>query len=63
MGSVESIGEQHVQRGMMSTTYKQGCFWYDAIPAMPDDRRIALLSADDECVREHAVLREIFGLL
>lgn len=43
--------------------YKQGCFWYDAIPAMPDDRLVALMSAYDECVREQAVLREIFGLL
>lgn len=43
--------------------YKQGCFWYDAIPEMPDDRLLALMTAYDECVREQAVLREIFGLL
>jgi hypothetical protein len=43
--------------------YKQGCFWYDAIPAMPDERLIALMGAFDDCIREHAVLREIFGLL
>ena len=43
--------------------YKQGCFWYDAIPAMPDQRLIPLMTAYDECVREQALLREIFGLL
>lgn len=43
--------------------YKQGCFWYDAIPAMPDERLVALMTAYDECVREQALLREIFGLL
>lgn len=43
--------------------YRQGCFWYDAIPAMPDDRLVALISAYDDCVREQALLREIFGLL
>lgn len=43
--------------------YKQGCFWYDAIPAIPDDRLLALMTAYDECVREQVVLREIFGLL
>lgn len=43
--------------------YKQGCFWYDAIPAMPDDRLVLLMTAYDECVREQALLREIFGLL
>lgn len=25
--------------------YKQGCFWYDAIPAMPDHRLLALMTA------------------
>lgn len=43
--------------------YKQGCFWYDAIPAMPDDRLLVLMTAYDECAREQPVLREIFGLL
>lgn len=43
--------------------YRQGSFWYDAIPAMPDQRLVALMSAYDECVREQAVLREIFGVL
>ena len=43
--------------------YKQGCFWYDAIPAMPDDRLVLLVTAYDSCVREQALLREIFGLL
>lgn len=43
--------------------YKQGCFWYDAIPAMPEDRLALLMKAYDDCVREQALLREIFGLL
>lgn len=43
--------------------YKQGCFWYDAIPAMPDERLLVLTKAYDECVREQEILREIFGLL
>lgn len=43
--------------------YRQGSFWYDAIPAMPDDRLVQLMSAYDECVREQEILREIFGLL
>lgn len=43
--------------------YKQGCFWYDAIPAMRDDRFTTLMAAYDQCVREHAIFREVFGLL
>jgi hypothetical protein len=43
--------------------FKQGCFWYEAIPAMRDERYQTLMTAYDECVREHAIFREIFGLL
>jgi hypothetical protein len=43
--------------------FNQGCYWYDAIPAMRDDRYQTLMTAYDECVREHAIFRQIFGLL
>lgn len=43
--------------------YKQGCYWYDAIPAMTDERFELLMNAYDACVREHEALRAIFGLL
>jgi hypothetical protein len=43
--------------------FKQGCYWYDAIPAMRDDRFDRLMTAYDACVREHEVLRRVFGLL
>ena len=49
--------------GALSPSTDKVRFWYDAIPAMRDDRLVALMSAHDECVREQAVLREIFGLL
>ena len=43
--------------------FKQGCYWYDAIPAMRDDRFDRLMTAYDACVREHELLRTVFGLL
>lgn len=43
--------------------YKQGCYWYDAIPAMADERFELLMNAYDVCVREHEALRAVFGLL
>lgn len=43
--------------------YKQGCHWYDAIPAMTDERSDLLMNAYDACLREHEELRAIFGLL
>lgn len=51
-----------VKRRTMSL-YKQGCFWYEAIPNMPDDRFVLLMSALDEVLQEHAIFREIFGII
>jgi hypothetical protein len=43
--------------------YKQGCHWYDAVPAMTDERFELLMNAYDECLREHEDLHAVFGLL
>jgi hypothetical protein len=51
-----------VKRRTMSL-YNQGCFWYDAIPNMPDQRLFLLMNSFDEVIREHAIFREIFGLI
>ena len=43
--------------------YRQGCFWYDAIPAMKKDRLGLLMTTFDEVVREQRVFREVFGII
>ena len=43
--------------------YRQGCFWYDALPNMPDERLVPLLQAFDDTLGEHEVFREIFGVI
>jgi hypothetical protein len=43
--------------------YKQGCYWYEALPAMREDRFTLLMNAYDEGVREHAIFQKLFGLL
>jgi hypothetical protein len=43
--------------------YKQGCHWYDAIPAMTDERFELLMNAYDECLREQEDIQAVFGLL
>lgn len=43
--------------------YRQGCFWYEALPNMRTDRLALLMAAYDEVLREHAVFREIFGII
>lgn len=43
--------------------YRQGCYWYDAIPAMDDERLELLMSHFDQVVREQAVFTDIFGAI
>lgn len=41
----------------------QGRYWYGALPQMPEDKQLRLLTAYDEVLREHAVSNEIFAVL
>jgi hypothetical protein len=43
--------------------FRQGCLWYRAIPNMRDDWLNTLMTAFDRIVRQHAVFREVFGIL
>jgi len=43
--------------------FRQGCYWYGAIPAMPEERLKLLMKAYAEVVAEHAVFGELFGVL
>ena len=43
--------------------FRQGTYWYGAIPNMRDDWLRRLMTAFDGIVREHAVFREVFGVL
>lgn len=43
--------------------FRQGTYWYQAIPNMRDDWLHTLMTAFDKIVREHAVFREAFGIL
>ena len=43
--------------------FRQGAYWFSAIPNMPDERLRMLMQAFDSIVAEHAVFREIFGVL
>lgn len=43
--------------------FRQGSYWYQAIPTMRDDWLRTLMNAFDEIVREHAVFRDAFGVL
>jgi hypothetical protein len=41
----------------------QGIFHYAALPRMREDRAEMLMAKFGEMIREHAIFREVFGLL
>jgi hypothetical protein len=43
--------------------FRQGAFWFSAIPNMPDQRLHMLMEAFDSILAEHAVFQEIFGVI
>ena len=43
--------------------YNQGAYWYEAIPNMREERLALLMNAYVEQLREHAFLKEIFGVI
>ena len=43
--------------------FRQGHYWYRAIPNMRDDWLHTLMTAFDRIVREHGVFRHVFGVL
>ena len=43
--------------------YNQGCFWYQALPNMPEERLTPLMQAFDATLLEHDFFREIFGII
>lgn len=43
--------------------FRQGCYWYDCIPTMPDDWLRPLMQAFDRIVREQRFFAEIFGVV
>lgn len=43
--------------------FRQGAYWYGAIPEMRDDWLANLMKAFDEIVSEHAIFEEVYALI
>ena len=43
--------------------YKQGCYWYMAIPNMREERLVQLMTAYAEVLHEHEFIRELLGVI
>jgi hypothetical protein len=43
--------------------FRQGCFFYTCIPMMPEHRLAPLMNSFRRIVAQHAVFRQIFGLI
>jgi hypothetical protein len=51
------------KRGRALSLFGQGVFWYGALPNMKEEKALLLMVAFDELVREHAVFRQMFGII
>jgi hypothetical protein len=43
--------------------FRQGCFWYASIPAMPQPRLELLMRSFHRILAQHAVFQQIFGFI
>ena len=43
--------------------YNQGCYWYMAIPNLPDERLATLMQSYADILREHEIIRETLGII
>jgi hypothetical protein len=43
--------------------FNQGWFWYQALPGLRQERLEMLMAAFGRIVQQHAVFREIFGVI
>jgi hypothetical protein len=66
--AAESVGFDRLMKAntVKHRTYslfRQGLFWYGALPNMREDRLATLMKAFDKIVRDHAVFTQAFGLI
>jgi len=64
----EAVGEDRRMRANTSrerahSLLNQGLFYFDCLPSMRDERAKPLTAKFDELIRQHATLREVFGLI
>ncbi|MCG8557374.1 MAG: IS4 family transposase, partial [Proteobacteria bacterium] len=43
--------------------FKQGCFWFEAIPNMPNQRLRTLMKAFGDVIQEHQAIRSALGVI
>lgn len=66
--AAESIGldrklKVNTSKKRTHSLFRQGCFWYSAIPNMPEERLRRLMEAFHRVMMEHIVFKEVFGIL
>ena len=66
--AAESIGLDRMLKVNTSTKrthslFRQGRYWYQAIPNMPKERLRELMTAFGQIIMEHTVFRDVFGIV
>lgn len=66
--AAESVGFDRLMKAntvkhRTHSLFRQGLYWYGALPNMRQERLATLMTAFDHIVREHAVFTDAFGLI
>ena len=51
------------KRGRAWSLFRQGLFWYQALPNLPERKLRPLMTTFDQMLREQRLFRELFGAL
>jgi len=54
---------RNTQKKRPLSLYRQGCYWYDALAAMDDERARLLMSHFDQIMRKQAIWTDIFAAI
>ena len=62
-GGLERMLKANTSKKRSLSLYRQGCYWYSAIPAMDDKRLAYLMGLFDQVVREQSIFADVFGTI
>jgi hypothetical protein len=60
---LDRILKANTSKKRTHSLFRQGCYWYDALPDMRQDWLMALMREYDRIIREQPFFREVFGLI
>ena len=60
---LDRLLKSNTSKKRQHSLFRQGLFWYDALPNMPEKRLRRLMKRFDQMVQGHAIFREVLEIL